>query len=33
MLMNVHFYFRGDTADSAKVGAGINHTQKKGEKP
>jgi hypothetical protein len=33
MLINVHFSFRGDTADSAKVGAGINHTQKKGEKP
>jgi hypothetical protein len=33
MLMNVHFSFRGDTADSAKVGAGIIHTQKKGEKP
>jgi hypothetical protein len=29
----VHFSFRGDTADSAKVGAGINHTQKKGGKP
>jgi hypothetical protein len=32
MLINVHFSFHGDTADSAKVGAGINHTQKKGEK-
>jgi hypothetical protein len=33
MLINVHFSFRGDTADSAKVGVGINHPQKKGEKP
>jgi hypothetical protein len=32
MLINLHFSFHGDTADSAKVGAGINHTQKKGEK-
>jgi hypothetical protein len=32
MLENAHFSFRSDTADSAKVGAGINPTQKKGEK-
>jgi len=27
-----HFSFRGGTADAAKVGAGINLIQKKGEK-
>jgi hypothetical protein len=32
MLINEHFSFHGGTADSAKVGAGKNHTQKKGEK-